>query len=304
VPAGPAALERARAAIRGVVRGKDELIEIVLVAVLAGGHVLLEDMPGVGKTTLARALAAALGGTFRRIQCTSDLLPGDITGVNILDGPRGELRFRPGPIFAHVVLADELNRATPRTQSALLEAMNERRVTVDGHSHSLPEPFVVLATQNPLDEQGTFDLPEAQLDRFLLRLSMGYPDRESEREILRSGGLRSASFATALEPEEVLRLCAQAEAVRYHPQVEDYLLSLVERSRQDHRLLRGVSTRGAEALYRTARALALIRGRSFVIPEDIMELAVPVLGHRVRSRQLGRGAAVVGEILGELCAPL
>ncbi|RME23364.1 MAG: MoxR family ATPase [Deltaproteobacteria bacterium] len=276
--------------VRQVVRGKDEVVELCLVAIIAGGHVLLEDVPGVGKTTLATTLAAAMGGSFRRIQFTSDLLPGDITGVNVLDvGRDGEgvgrgFRFRPGPIFANVVLADEINRATPKTQSALLEAMNEHRVTVDGISHPLPRPFTVLATQNPHDFHGTFPLPDSQLDRFLIRLSMGYPNREHERQILRRAGGVDRPVEPAVSAEDVLGLTTAVDAVGVHPEVEDYLLELVERTRGDARFVRGVSTRGAAALYRAAKALALARGRDYVVPEDIRVLAVPVLAHRVVPR--------------------
>jgi len=294
-------------AVRSVVRGKDQVVELALVAVLARGHLLVEDVPGVGKTTLATSLAQALGGSFKRIQFTSDLLPADLLGVNVLDTSSSELRFRPGPIFANVVLADEINRTTPRTQSALLEAMNERRVTLDGRSHRLPRPFVVIATQNPHDFHGTFDLPDSQLDRFLLRLSMGYPDMEAERAILRSGGLAKADVQAVVGPEDVQRLADEAESIRVHRDVEDYLLALADRTRNDDRLLRGVSTRGAEALHRAIRALALVRGRDYVIPEDIRELALPVWTHRV----LVRGALgnredahqALRELLWEVPAP-
>lgn len=292
--------------VQEVIRGKDSVVELALVALVAGGHVLLQDVPGVGKTTLAATVARAMGGELKRVQFTSDLLPGDITGVNVLE-PSGGFRFRPGPIFANVVLADEINRGTPKTQSALLEAMNERRVTVDGVSHPLPSPFVVLATQNPLDFHGTWALPDAQLDRFLLRLSMGYPDRESERAILRSGASRKDGVEPALSLDEVRAVQAAVDGVTVHAEIEDYLLELVERTRTDARLLRGVSTRGAESLYRAVRALALARGRGFVIPEDVRELAVPVLAHRVVSRVDdvgGDGAALaIREILWELPAP-
>jgi MoxR-like ATPase len=306
-PSGAAdALSRTAEAVQQVVRGKDAIIELSLVAVLAGGHVLLEDIPGVGKTTLASTLAAVLGGSFRRIQFTSDLLPGDITGVNILTDEG--FRFRPGPVFANFVLADEINRATPKTQSALLEAMSERRVTVDGHSHPLPGLFIVLATQNPHDFHGTFPLPESQLDRFLIRLSMGYPDRENERLILRRTGRREP-VAAVLSPTELLGMSALVEQVRVPGEVEDYLLDFVEQTRQDARLLRGLSTRGAEALYRACQALALVRRRDFVVFEDIIQLAVPVAGHRVRARSMGErpgeGARrAILEILRDLPAPL
>ncbi len=306
-PSPAALLARLSDRVRQVVRGKDDVVELCLVAVIAGGHVLLEDVPGVGKTTLATTLAAAMGGSFRRIQFTSDLLPGDITGVNVLDlagdgdhAGRG-FRFRPGPIFANVVLADEINRATPKTQSALLEAMNERRVTVDGVSHALPRPFTVLATQNPHDFHGTFPLPDSQLDRFLVRLSMGYPDREHERQILRRSMDRDHTVEPAVDAGQVQRLAAAVDAVTVHDEVEDYLLELVQRTRGDARFLRGVSTRGAGALYRASKALALARGRDFVVPEDVRALAVPVLAHRVVPRaetgQPGEGARRAVEAL-------
>jgi len=301
--------ERARKAVSAVVRGKAQAVELALVGVVAGGHLLIEDVPGTGKTTLARALAGALGGTFRRIQFTSDLLPADITGVNVLAADRSTFRFRAGPLFAHVVLADEINRATPKTQSALLEAMAERRVTVDGEQHVLPSPFVVLATQNPHDFHGTFALPDSQLDRFLLCMSIGYPDRDSEREILRSEGLEEASKVQALSAEETMQLCAAVDQVVVHPELEGFLLDLVNRTRSDASLLRGVSPRGAKALYRASRALALARGRAFVIPEDVRELAVPVLAHRVVARAeselTGESARrAIRQILGELSSPV
>ena len=303
-----ALLERLAGRVRQVVRGKDEVVELCIVAVIAGGHVLLEDVPGVGKTTLATTLAAAMGGSFRRIQFTSDLLPGDITGVSVLEADGSSFRFRQGPIFANVVLADEINRATPKTQSALLEAMNERRVTVDGVSHPLPLPFTVLATQNPHDYHGTFPLPDSQLDRFLVRLSMGYPDREHEREILRRGAPRAMHEEPTLGPEQVLGLARAVDQVTVHREVEDYLLELVRRTRTDARFVRGVSTRGAGALYRACRALALVRERTFVVPEDLRALAVPVLAHRVVPRaETGRpgeaGRTAVRELLWELPAP-
>lgn len=308
VEGAQALFRRARAHVQAIVLGKDEVIEMALVSVIAGGHLLLEDVPGVGKTTLAGALAGALGGTLSRIQFTSDLLPGDITGVNVLDMDGGGFRFRPGPVFASVVLADEINRATPKTQSALLEAMSERRVTVDGKRHVLPDPFVVLATQNPHDFHGTFPLPDSQLDRFLMRLSIGYPGKEQERAILRSGRTREATAPRGLDLEEARVLCDAVDCVAVHAEVEDLLLELVQRTRTDPRLLRGVSTRGAEALYRAIRALALARGRAFVIPEDLHTLAVPVLAHRVVARSPGErvedGAGqAIREILWELPAP-
>ncbi len=293
-------------AIRAVVRGKDAQVELALVAVLAGGHLLIEDIPGVGKTTLATTLAQVLGGSFKRVQFTSDLLPADLLGVSVLDPNTGHFAFRQGPLFANVVLADEINRTTPRTQSALLEAMNERRVTVDGTTMELPRPFVVVATQNPHDHHGTFELPDSQLDRFLIRLSMGYADPDAEREILRSGERSRAQVEPVLEPSEVLELVAQTRNVRVHADLLDYLLALAGRTRQDDRLLRGVSTRGLEALHRACRALALVRGREHCIPEDVQELLVPVWAHRVLLRAgagNGDAATALREILWDAPAP-
>ena len=307
-PDDRAALDALRASIRRVVRGKDTVVDLAITTVLAGGHLLLQDVPGVGKTTLASALACALGGRFARVQFTADLLPGDITGVNILDRGSGRFAFRPGPLFAHVVLADEINRTTPKCQSALLEAMEEGAVTVDGETRPLPRPFLVVATQNPFDFEGTYPLPESQLDRFLMRLSLGYPDRDTELEVLRQGGRERSVAEPVLEPEGVRRLILAAEAVTVPPEVEHYLLDLVRASRADPRLLRGVSTRGAQALYRAVRALALLQGRPFAIPEDVRALAVPVLGHRVLPRSGGGpagdgGAAAIAALLDELPPP-
>lgn len=296
-------IDALRARIAQGVRGKDEVVELALVAVIAGGHILLEDVPGVGKTTLAWSLAAALGGQLRRVQFTADLLPSDVLGTSVLRD--GALEFRPGPIFGNVVLADEINRSPPKTQSCLLEAMNEGAVSADGLTRPLPRPFLVVATQNPFDDQGTFPLPESQLDRFLLRLSMGYLDRESERAVLRAGTLDRPALAPVCDPEAVLELCALAEQILVRPEVEDYLLDLIARTRADGRLLRGVSTRGAGALYRAARAFALCRGRGYVIPEDVRALALPVLAHRVLPRAEGPHAAAraLTELLRELPAP-
>ena len=292
----PSVVATLRARVEEQVIGKREVVDLSLICVLAGGHLLLEDVPGVGKTTLALALARAVGGAFRRIQCTADLLPSDITGGLVIEGG-GHLRFRSGPIFANVVLADEINRATPRTQSALLEAMNEGQVSVDGTSHTLPSPFLVVATQNPLDVHGTFALPDAQLDRFLVRTSMGYPDREAERAILR-GHARVASNADTVASGEIAALRAQVDAVSLHADLEDWVLDVVAASRTSPQLLRGVSPRGAEALVRAARARAVLAGRSYVIPEDLRALAEPVLAHRV----VARGEADAGQAIAALLA--
>jgi MoxR-like ATPase len=275
---------RLRAAVRTIVHGKDRVVDLALTTALAGGHLLLQDVPGVGKTTLASAVARALGGTFARIQFTSDLLPGDITGTSILDPGTGRFSFRAGPVFANVVMADEINRTTPKTQSALFEAMEEGRVTVDGETRPLPRPFFVVATQNPFDFHGTYPLPESQLDRFLMRIAMGYPDRESERAVLRREAMRAELAHSVVTPEEILAMVDAAARVKVPIEVEEYVLDLVRVTREDARLVRGVSTRGAQLLYRAARAHALVAGRSYVIPEDVVDLAVPVLGHRVLPR--------------------
>lgn len=291
-----------RAAVVSAWRGDAAVVDLLLVAVLCGGHVLIEDVPGVGKTTLAGALAAAMGGVVRRVQGTSDLMPTDLTGALVLDPRSRELVLREGPLFAHVVLADEVNRAPPRTQSALLEAMSEGSVTIDGRVRPLPVPFLVLATQNPYDQHGTWPLPESQLDRFLLRLRLGYPRREEERQILRQTPGREA-VAPVTSPEAVQAAMAAVDAVRVAPQVEDYLLDVVAASRRDHRLLRGISPRGAAAWHRAARAWALVRGRAFVIPEDVRAVALAVLAHRVVPRVPDGGADAISGLLGEIAAP-
>jgi MoxR-like ATPase len=300
------ALATFRAQVERRVLGKGDVVELALVCVLAGGHLLLEDVPGVGKTTLGLALARALGGRFRRVQFTSDLLPSDILGATVLDPRTGGFAFRPGPIFANVVLADEINRTTPRTQSALLEAMNERQVSVDGETLPLPDPFLVIATQNPHEYQGTWPLPDSQLDRFLVRTSMGYPAREAERSILR-GEARGAEDDAAIAPEALAALRDEVAAVRVHPEIEDYVLDLVAATRSSTALARGVSIRGAEALLRAARALARLRGRPYVVPEDIRALVIPVLAHRVLPRaETGddAGAAAMRGILAGLVPPV
>jgi MoxR-like ATPase len=290
------AIAHLRQAVCSVVHGKDRVVELAITTVLAGGHLLVQDVPGVGKTTLAAALARALGGSFSRVQFTADLLPGDITGVSVLDSDHNAFTFRPGPIFANVVLADEINRTTPKCQSALLEAMEEGAVTVDGQTRRLPDPFVVIATQNPFDFEGTYPLPDSQLDRFLMRLSMGYPDRRTELEVIRQGGRVRQQPSAGLDLGVVAQLSQVAAAVRVPGEVEEYLVDLVRASRTDSRLLRGVSTRGAQALYRAIQAWALVQGRGFAIPEDVRDLAVPVLGHRVLPRAGGGPAGEGGSV--------
>ena len=266
-----------------VVLGKAEVVRWCLVALLAGEHVLLEDVPGVGKTLVAKALARSVAGDFARLQFTPDLLPSDILGSSVFDSQQGKFIFHRGPIFAHIVLADEINRAPPRTQSALLEAMSEGQVSVDGQTLPLPRPFLVIATQNPFEYEGTYALPESQLDRFLLRLSMGYPSREDERRVLASH--RQGEPVHDLEPvldcEQVLLLQEAVRNVAVEASVADYLLEIVERTRSCEELRVGVSTRGALSLYRAAQALALIEGRSFAVPDVVKRLAPLVLAHRV-----------------------
>lgn len=272
--------------VEQVVVGKRPQVTVVLAAVLARGHVLLEDVPGVAKTVLARALAATLGCNFKRIQCTPDLLPADITGVSVFNQKNQEFEFLQGPAFTNVLLADEINRATPRTQSALLEAMEEKQISVDGVTHRLPAPFIVLATQNPVEQEGTFPLPEAQLDRFLVRVSLGYPGFTEEGDMLdRLAGAGSSHPVEGLQPvvnaTTVLQMQQATTRIFVHPLVRDYLLRLVHATRDSMKVALGGSPRASIALYRTAQALAAVDGRSYVIPDDIKRLAAPVLAHRV-----------------------
>lgn len=267
-----------------MVRGKEDVVRLTLVGVLARGHVLLEDVPGVGKTTLAQALSRILGGTFSRIQLTSDLLPADLLGGQVLDRERQELTFRPGPIFSNVVLADELNRATPRTQSGLLEAMAERSVSVDGTTHPLPSPFFVIATQNPVEHHGVYHLPQSQMDRFLLRTHLGYPDEDTELHLLREGRPEHADFSAleaALSGPVLVDLMAAVDDVELGPEVARYLQAIVLATRSSAEIEMGVSTRGLLAFGRAARAQALVEGRRFVTPDDVLDLAVPICAHRV-----------------------
>jgi MoxR-like ATPase len=292
--------------------GKREVVEIVLVGLLARGHILVEDVPGVGKTALARALARSLDCEFRRIQFTPDLLPSDVTGVSVFDQQAGRFRFHPGPLFAHVVLADEINRTTPRTQAALLEAMNDFQVSVDGVTHALPSPFIVLATQNPLEYAGTYPLPEAQLDRFLLRLSVGYPSREAERNILQRH--RAVQPLDVLQPvltaAEVAVLQETVRAVMLAEPLTDYILEIAARTRAARDLALGVSPRGCLMLYRAAQARALLDGRAFCIPDDVKTLALPVLAHRLIEKGRdsasggGNAAVILRDIVEETPVPV
>jgi MoxR-like ATPase len=277
-------LERLVDEVEVVFHGKREVVRLALAALLARGHILFEDVPGVGKTTLAHALARSLGLTFRRIQFTSDLLPSDVLGVSLFNPRTSEFETRPGPIFTNILLADEINRAPPRTQSGLLQAMQEGMVTIDDKTFQLPAPFLVLATQNPLEHHGTYPLPESQLDRFLMRLTIGYPGEEAERRILiESSHLEELldRIQAVLLPSRVLDLQAQVDGVRADPSLVDFLMELVRRTRVEPRLQIGVSPRGAVALFRAARAYALVQGRTFLAPDDILTLAVPCLAHRI-----------------------
>jgi MoxR-like ATPase len=298
-PLGPAEAARLAKALEANVaralRGKQEAIELSLAALAASGHLLLEDVPGVGKTTLAHALARSLDLSFSRIQFTNDLLPGDITGVSIFDQRTAQFVFKPGPLFAHLVLADEINRTTPRTQSCLLEAMAERQVSVDGAARELPSPFLVLATQNPHEHAGTYPLPESQLDRFLLRLPLGYPALAVERELLLGGGTEDEleRLAPVASAQDVRRLQLGVEHVRVAGEIADYVLALVAATRSSSLLSLGVSPRGALSLLRVAKARALLRGRAYVEPDDVKQLCVPCLAHRV---VLAGRAAAAGEV--------
>lgn len=269
--------------VANVIVGKEDSIQLALVALLCEGHILLEDVPGVGKTMLARAIARSLGCTFQRIQFTPDLLPSDITGVSVFNQKTGDFEFRSGPIMSQIVLADEINRATPRTQSSLLECMEERQVTVDGVTRNLPQPFLVIATQNPIEYEGTFPLPEAQLDRFLLRLRMGYPSAEEENEILVRLQQRHPieEIEQVVDAEQLLAVQDDIRHVYVEQSVQQYIVEIVQQTRVHQDVALGASPRGALGLYRTSQALAALSGRDYVLPDDVKKLAGPVLGHRM-----------------------
>jgi MoxR-like ATPase len=276
-----------REQIGRVIVGKTDAVDLLLTCLLAGGHALLEDVPGTSKTLLAKALARSLDGTFKRIQFTPDLLPSDVTGISFYNQKQGEFEFRPGPVFAHVLLADEINRATPRTQSSLLECMEERQVTIDGATHRLEQPFLVVATQNPIDQHGTFPLPEAQLDRFLMRFGIGYPSFEEGIGILKR--FRAEQSLDAVQPvasaEDVAQAQRKAADVRVSDELLGYIVRIAEASRRHPDVVLGVSPRGSQALLRAAQAYALVQGRTYVIPDDIKRLAAPVLSHRLAVRR-------------------
>src|SRR6478736_6639999 len=269
--------------IARAIYGKEEAIQLALITLFARGHLLIEDVPGVGKTTLAQALAKSFHCSFQRVQFTSDLLPSDVLGVSVYQPDTREFEFRPGPLFANIVLADEINRTTPRTQSALLEAMNEAQITVDGKTHPLPQPFLVIATQNPVEHHGTYPLPESQLDRFLMRVRMGYPDGESEREILRSeaGTAQLELLEPVLTGADVLEMQQAVTQVRVDDSLVGYVLAIVRATRESEQFSLGVSPRGSQMLYRAGQAMAFLDGRNFCVPEDFKPLVVAVFAHRV-----------------------
>jgi MoxR-like ATPase len=304
-----------RANIEKVIRGKESVVKLAVVALLAKGHLLIEDIPGVGKTTLASALARSLDCTFRRVQFTSDLLPSDVIGVTIYNSETREFEFKPGPIFTNVLLADEINRTTPKTQSALLEAMSEFRVSVDSRPRVLPDPFFVLATQNPVEHHGTYPLPDSQLDRFLLRIEMGYPEREAEKEIIVRQRLThpAETLQAVLTADEVATVQKQVREVRLEETVLDYLMAVVDATRTAEAVELGASPRGSVSLYRACQALAAVEGRDYVLPDDVKALAVPVLAHRLvlkgrlataAGTQRETATRVIEEILGRVEVPL
>ncbi len=297
-----------------VIRGKREVVRLLITALVARGHVLIEDVPGVGKTTLARVLSRCLGGTFRRIQFTSDLLPSDITGVSIYNQEKGSFEFKPGPIFANVVLADEINRTTPRTQSSLLEALSEGQVSVDNETYPLDDPFMVIATQNPLEHFGTYPLPESQMDRFLLRVRMGYPSLPEERRVIseRGGYDPLERIKPVIELSKICLIQKDVDNVRVDPALLDYVMSIVSETRQSPFLALGVSTRGGISWYRAAQAFALVNGRDYCVPDDFKKLALPCLAHRVvmasPQESIGRtreeAERVISELLERVSIPL
>jgi MoxR-like ATPase len=309
-----ALIEQLEQTIARVIRGKDEAIRHALIALLARGHLLIEDVPGVGKTTLAQALAHSFHCAFQRIQFTSDMLPSDVVGISVFNPSDQQFEFKPGPIFTNIVLADEINRTTPKTQSALLEAMNEAQVTVDNHTHPLPQPFMVLATQNPIEHHGTYPLPESQLDRFMLRIRMGYPSRQSEKEILqrRAHSRPGESIDPVMEASDVLAMQRQVEQVRVDESLLDYALEIIERTRQTERLTLGVSPRGSLMLQRAAQARAFIGGRDYCLPDDFKQLIRPVFAHRVAvntryattQKKTAQTEAILQEIIDTTRVPL
>jgi MoxR-like ATPase len=310
----PELLTRVQQSVQSVIRGKDEVIRLALVGLLARGHLLIEDVPGVGKTTLAHALARSFDCAFQRIQFTSDMLPSDVIGVSVFSQQTQRFEFRPGPIFANIILADEINRTTPKTQSALLEAMNENQVTVDNRTSLLPQPFMVMATQNPIEHHGTYPLPESQLDRFLMRLKIGYPSAESEKEILQDFAESDpmSNLRPVMTGEEVVEIQKRVRRVKVDEELLNYTLAIVEKTRQHEYLSLGVSPRGTMSLYRAAQALAFLEGRNYCIPDDFKRLILPVFSHRcvVSSRYVStlkksdQSEAILEEITNSTPVPL
>ena len=300
--------------LRKVIRGKDDVIHLALISILARGHLLIEGVPGVGKTTLAQAIARALDCSFQRVQFTSDMLPSDLLGISIYSAIEQQFEFKRGPVFTNVLLADEINRSTPKTQSALLEAMNEGQVTVDSNSYPLPQPFLVIATQNPSEHHGTYPLPESQLDRFLMRVSMGYPDAKAEREILRSeaGTAQLELLQPVLSGADVLEMQEAVSEVNVDESLINYALEIVARTRDSEQFSLGVSPRGSQMLYRAAQASAFLEGRGFCVPEDFKPLIVPVFAHRVvvagqystSLRKLEQAEQAILEIIEETAVPV
>ncbi|HEY4709529.1 MAG TPA: MoxR family ATPase [Candidatus Acidoferrales bacterium] len=300
--------------IARVVKGKEDVIQLALTTLLARGHLLIEDVPGVGKTTLAQALARSFNCSFQRIQFTSDLLPSDVIGVSVYNPSAQEFEFKPGPIFANIIVADEINRTTPKTQSALLEAMNEAQITVDNHTHPLPRPFMVLATQNPIEHHGTYPLPESQLDRFLMRIRMGYPARASEKEIIRnhSAAGHAEQIAAVMDAADVAAMQEATSQVKVEESLLDYALEIVERTRTTEQLSLGVSPRGTVMLHRAAQARAILNGRDYCLPDDFKRLIVPVFAHRVvvssryvsTQKKSEQAEAILREILETTRVPL
>ena len=298
----PSPIQRLTANIAQQIVGKDRPIQLVLTALLSGGHVLLEDVPGVGKTLLAKSLAKSIDGKFQRIQCTPDLLPSDITGTNIWNPGSREFEFIPGPVFTNILLADEINRATPRSQSALLEVMEERQVTLDGHSRPVSAPFFVIATQNPIESHGTFALPEAQMDRFAISLSLGYPDAREELQMLQglSTGMPVASLEPCISLEQLQAIQQQCQQTKVDPAIQQYIVDLVRATRNDSEISLGVSPRGSVALYRATQAWAWLHGRSYALPDDVKDLALYVLSHRIIATGGRRGSQVIARLLQEV----
>ncbi|MGB0034313.1 MAG: MoxR family ATPase [Candidatus Acidiferrales bacterium] len=307
-------LSELQRSISRVVKGKEDVIRLALTTLLARGHLLIEDVPGVGKTTLAQALAKSFQCSFQRIQFTSDMLPSDVIGVSVYNPGDQAFEFKPGPIFANIIVADEINRTTPKTQSALLEAMNEAQITVDNHTYPLPKPFLVLATQNPIEHHGTYPLPESQLDRFLMRIRMGYPARASEKEIIRNGSGHSTpdKAAPMMDAADVVAMQESVAKVKVEESLLDYALEIVDRTRQSEQLSLGVSPRGAVMLHRAAQARAFLEGRDYCLPDDFKQLIVPVFAHRVvvssryvsTQKRSEQAEAILREILETTRVPL